>query len=179
MSTKSKKDDIHLNGRACLELELHSPESVPLPPASSSQGQSPCPSTSSEPPDGGSKAWLAVFGAWCCLFCSFGWVNCIGLFQAQYEKHQLSSYTHSTVAWITSVEVRLLSFFFPARFPFFPLLFWLTPCAPPSPPGEAITRNSYVKSGVLPTANCPANARALRLIDQLHVPVHASERQAI
>lgn len=27
-------------------------------------------------PDGGLKAWLVVSGAFCCLFCSFGWINC-------------------------------------------------------------------------------------------------------
>ena len=27
-------------------------------------------------PDGGWAAWLAVSGAFCCLFCSFGWINC-------------------------------------------------------------------------------------------------------
>ncbi|KAL8953618.1 MAG: hypothetical protein Q9222_000544 [Ikaeria aurantiellina] len=27
-------------------------------------------------PDGGVQAWLAVSGAFCCLFCSFGWINC-------------------------------------------------------------------------------------------------------
>ena len=26
-------------------------------------------------PDGGMEAWLAVSGAFCCLFCSFGWIN--------------------------------------------------------------------------------------------------------
>jgi hypothetical protein len=26
-------------------------------------------------PDGGSRAWLVVFGAWCGLFCSLGWLN--------------------------------------------------------------------------------------------------------
>ena len=26
-------------------------------------------------PDGGLEAWLAVSGAFCCLFCSFGWIN--------------------------------------------------------------------------------------------------------
>lgn len=25
--------------------------------------------------DGGFAAWSVVFGAWCCLFCAFGWVN--------------------------------------------------------------------------------------------------------
>jgi len=26
-------------------------------------------------PDGGMDAWLVVFGAWCCSFVSFGWIN--------------------------------------------------------------------------------------------------------
>lgn len=26
-------------------------------------------------PDGGTTAWLCVLGAWCCAFCSFGWIN--------------------------------------------------------------------------------------------------------
>lgn len=27
------------------------------------------------PPDGGTAAWLVVLGAWCCSFCSPGWIN--------------------------------------------------------------------------------------------------------
>ena len=27
-------------------------------------------------PDGGLEAWLVVFGGFCCLFVSFGWINC-------------------------------------------------------------------------------------------------------
>ena len=27
-------------------------------------------------PDGGLQAWLVVCGGFCCLFCSFGWINC-------------------------------------------------------------------------------------------------------
>lgn len=61
----------------------------------------------SNPPDGGLKAWSVVFGAWCCLFASFGWINCIGIFQNHYQNNELRKYTPSTVAWITSVEVRI------------------------------------------------------------------------
>jgi hypothetical protein len=25
--------------------------------------------------DQGLRAWTVVIGAWCCLFCAFGWVN--------------------------------------------------------------------------------------------------------
>ena len=27
-------------------------------------------------PDGGVEAWTVVAGAFCCLFVSFGWINC-------------------------------------------------------------------------------------------------------
>ncbi|KAI4210181.1 MAG: hypothetical protein LQ351_006935 [Letrouitia transgressa] len=56
-------------------------------------------------PDGGLQAWLVVSGAFCCLFCSFGWINCIGVFQAYYQTHQLRAYSPSTVAWIPSLTV--------------------------------------------------------------------------
>jgi hypothetical protein len=28
-------------------------------------------------PDGGLEAWLVVLGGFCCLFVSFGWINCM------------------------------------------------------------------------------------------------------
>ncbi|KAL4903513.1 hypothetical protein BDW74DRAFT_179929 [Aspergillus multicolor] len=59
-------------------------------------------------PDGGLKAWLVVLGAWCCLFCSYGWVNTIGLFQTYYQEDLLSSYSPSAVSWITSVETGIM-----------------------------------------------------------------------
>ncbi|MCJ1359063.1 MAG: hypothetical protein MMC33_009063 [Icmadophila ericetorum] len=59
-------------------------------------------------PDGGRKAWLVIFGSFCCLFCSFGWINCIGVFQTYYQTHELSQYTPSTVAWITSLETFMM-----------------------------------------------------------------------
>lgn len=73
--------------------------------------------------DGGLKAWTVVFGAWCCLFCGFGWVNgesfgpfirvdlqiltlhlAIGIFQDYYEKHQLQDHSSSSISWILSLE---------------------------------------------------------------------------
>lgn len=68
------------------------------------------------PSEGGTKAWLTVAGSSAALFVTFGWVNCIGLFQAQYELNQLSTYTSSQISWITSMECQM-----PARFQF-PLL---------------------------------------------------------
>ncbi|KAK1142186.1 hypothetical protein N8T08_008112 [Aspergillus melleus] len=54
--------------------------------------------------DQGMRAWTVVAGAWCCLFCSFGWVNAIGVFQDYYQANQLHSYTASSISWILSLE---------------------------------------------------------------------------
>lgn len=62
-------------------------------------------------PDGGLQAWLVVFGGWCGLFCTFGFVSCIGVFQTYYEEGPLAAYSSSTVAWITAAEVWGMIFF--------------------------------------------------------------------
>ncbi|KAL5090228.1 hypothetical protein Trisim1_004748 [Trichoderma cf. simile WF8] len=62
------------------------------------------------PPDGGLEAWMVVLGGFCTVFASFGWINCIGIFQDYYQSHQLKAYSPSTVAWIPSVESFMLFF---------------------------------------------------------------------
>lgn len=57
-------------------------------------------------PEGGIKAWLTVAGASACLFVSFGWINCVGVFEEYYLTHQLSQYTPSKVAWIPALQSR-------------------------------------------------------------------------
>ena len=57
-------------------------------------------------PDGGAEAWLTVAGASACLFVSFGWVNCVGIFQNYYETNQLKEYSASNIAWIPSLQSR-------------------------------------------------------------------------
>lgn len=59
-------------------------------------------------PDGGLEAWLVVFGGWCSLFVSFGWINCTGVFQDYYQTHQLKSYSTSTVSWIVAMETFMM-----------------------------------------------------------------------
>lgn len=61
-------------------------------------------------PDGGFEAWLVVFGGWCALFCTFGLVNCVGVFQKYYVSGPLRDYDSSAVSWITSVEVFFMVF---------------------------------------------------------------------
>lgn len=38
-------------------------------------------SSEDPPPDGGLQAWLMVLGAWCALFCTFGWINSASTYQ--------------------------------------------------------------------------------------------------
>ncbi|KAK8061956.1 major facilitator superfamily transporter [Apiospora phragmitis] len=66
-----------------------------------------------EAPDGGAKAWLMILGAWCCSFCSYGWVNSVGIFQQYYENGPLSDYTPSQIAWIPSLQIFFLQFLGP------------------------------------------------------------------
>ncbi|KAK9447082.1 major facilitator superfamily domain-containing protein [Limtongia smithiae] len=50
-------------------------------------------------------ALLTLLGSFCVMFTSFGWINCIGVFQDYYETHQLINYSESTVSWIISFEL--------------------------------------------------------------------------
>ncbi|KAJ4859560.1 major facilitator superfamily domain-containing protein [Trichoderma breve] len=59
----------------------------------------------SPPPNGGLRAWLVVVGAWCTSFCSFGWINSVGVFQDYYQATILKDYSSSTVSWIPSLQI--------------------------------------------------------------------------
>jgi len=61
-------------------------------------------------PDGGTEAWLVVLGGWCSLFCTFGLVNCIGVFQEYYVRDLLQGTSPSTISWILSIQVWLMTF---------------------------------------------------------------------
>ena len=51
---------------------------------------------------------MVVLGGFCCLFTSFGWITCIGVFQEYYQQTLLSEYSASSVAWIPSMEVFMM-----------------------------------------------------------------------
>ncbi|KAL2863151.1 putative MFS monocarboxylate transporter (Mct) [Aspergillus lucknowensis] len=82
------------------DLEKPAPQEEPAPES--------MPWHPSQYPDGGLQAWLVVAGAFCCLFCSFGWINCIGMFQSFYETHQLQEYSASEISWIASLELFIM-----------------------------------------------------------------------
>ncbi|KJR88946.1 monocarboxylate transporter [Sporothrix schenckii 1099-18] len=76
----------------------------PAPPAAP-PGMSPA-----DFPDGGLQAWSVVFGGWCGLFCTFGLINCIGVFETYYVNGPLSHYSQGTISWILSLETFVMTF---------------------------------------------------------------------
>ena len=123
-------DDLEKGNRTAepVDSEKHDVNVEPL--AEKSEAVTPAPAGSpgpGPPPDGGLEAWMSVLGAFCGLFVSFGWINCmynqyhfqfdallttsgIGVFQTYYESHQLRDMSTSTVTWITSLETFVMFF---------------------------------------------------------------------
>ncbi|KAI2627783.1 major facilitator superfamily domain-containing protein [Hypoxylon sp. NC1633] len=85
----------------------HHVDTIPL---SEIRGDSDIPKPSSDFPEGGRQGWLTVAGASACLFSSFGWINCVGVFQDQYQFNQLKDYSASDISWISSLQVFFLVF---------------------------------------------------------------------
>ncbi|ATY64058.1 Major facilitator superfamily general substrate transporter [Cordyceps militaris] len=101
-------EDVESNATATVsEKAAHKDHDVERAPPAPSPAPGPSPS---DFPDGGREAWLVVFGGWCALFCTFGLVNCVGVFQQYYVTHTLSQYSASTVSWITSTQVFMMNF---------------------------------------------------------------------
>lgn len=87
------------------DVELAQPQTSPKEQVAAPAGPSP-----QDFPDGGRDAWLVLFGGWCALFCTFGLINCVGVFQSYYITHSLSNYDPSAVSWITSTQVFMMNF---------------------------------------------------------------------
>ncbi|CAK3990600.1 monocarboxylate permease [Lecanosticta acicola] len=104
--TSLKLNDLDLGASRDLESGEEAKKATPQTPPSP-------PFNPRENPDGGTQAWLTVFGAFLTLFCSFGWINTIGVWQAYYETHQLAQYTSSEIAWIPSLEAFMMFFLGP------------------------------------------------------------------
>ncbi|KAL2060731.1 hypothetical protein VTL71DRAFT_9372 [Oculimacula yallundae] len=56
-------------------------------------------------PEGGTKAWLVVFGSFCIIWATFGLISSVGLFQAYWKEHQLSHYSNGDIGWIAAVNI--------------------------------------------------------------------------
>ncbi|KAG7087561.1 hypothetical protein E1B28_013516 [Marasmius oreades] len=81
---------------------------VPLASGDAEDEIAPLQEGNEPPPDGGLRAWMVVFGAFCSSFTTFGYINAWGVFQAFYEQNILRNEPGSTIAWIGSVQYSLL-----------------------------------------------------------------------
>lgn len=59
-------------------------------------------------PDGGTKAWLQVIGAWVIMAASWGLVNTFGVYQTYYQTVMLAYHSASSISWIGSLQACLL-----------------------------------------------------------------------
>lgn len=60
------------------------------------------------PPNGGTRAWLQVLGAFFLNFNTWGLLNTFGTFQSEYSTGFLSSSSQSSIAWIGSLQAFLM-----------------------------------------------------------------------
>ncbi|OQE46937.1 hypothetical protein PENCOP_c001G06120 [Penicillium coprophilum] len=65
-------------------------------------------SKDSPPTEYTARAWLVIFGAFTCAFCTVGFMNSFGIFQEYYTKNQLSASSTSTIAWLGAIAIFFL-----------------------------------------------------------------------
>jgi hypothetical protein len=65
-------------------------------------------SNSEEFPDGGLSAWLVAAGASSAFFCTLGFTNSFGVFQAYYQFHQMPNEPADNIAWIGGTQAFLI-----------------------------------------------------------------------
>src|SRR5687767_11133098 len=63
-ATKVAEQDLEKSTRQSNAATQEKDATAPTPPP-----------IGSDAPDGGFRAWLVVFGAWCSSFCTWGWIN--------------------------------------------------------------------------------------------------------
>ncbi|CAK7220406.1 hypothetical protein SBRCBS47491_004178 [Sporothrix bragantina] len=86
-------------------------EQAVAPNSESTSTHTPAAPSPSDIPDGGTRAWLQVLGAWVVMVETFGLVNTFGVYETYYvtdllvDKHGGSS---NDIAWIGSLQVALL-----------------------------------------------------------------------
>jgi hypothetical protein len=68
-----------------------------------------CKFTDQSFPDGGTRAWLTVAGAFACIFTTVGWFSCNAVFQSYYESTLLPTSSRFELSWIASTSCRFKS----------------------------------------------------------------------
>ncbi|KAH8887316.1 MFS general substrate transporter [Thozetella sp. PMI_491] len=97
--------------------EIHSEIEKPAQQAHESDGLNGaelawCPSAAStlDFPDGGTEAWLVVFGAFCAMILVFGPVQTAAVFESYFATHQLADRSASDIGWIFSLYLFIVFF---------------------------------------------------------------------
>lgn len=95
----SVSDDVHdhesENEKESSELETDDSENLPLP------------KEDLDFPEGGTRAWLVVFGSWAAMTGTFGLCNATGYLQAWLAENQLKHMSESNISWIWSIYLFL------------------------------------------------------------------------
>ncbi|CAA7263258.1 unnamed protein product [Cyclocybe aegerita] len=58
-------------------------------------------------PEGGTQAWLTLFGAFLFQYVTFGYINAFGVYQDFYIRSFLTDYTPSAIGWIGGTQIFL------------------------------------------------------------------------
>jgi hypothetical protein len=59
-------------------------------------------------PEGGTRGWLVAAGTAGIMFCTLGYANSFGVFQAYYIQNQLRDHSPDEISWIGSLQVFLV-----------------------------------------------------------------------
>lgn len=84
-------DDLEKGTRTAGPIESEERDVNGEPPSEKSEVVAPAPAGPpgpGPPPDGGAEAWMSVLGAFCGLFVSFGWINCMWSMSSNRHQHQ-------------------------------------------------------------------------------------------
>lgn len=93
-----------LSGATTTTPPGYDPSDAPSEDRSGSEDQTPEKAEEDDFPDGGLRAWLVAIGASGVFFCTLGYTNVFGIFQAYYMFNQIPERSADEIAWIGSIQ---------------------------------------------------------------------------